>query len=181
MGTEIFIFDLDGTLVPYCGLAPLPGVSARLKELADGGARLAIATNQAGPAWHQWKEGSFPPPTAVAARFSAIIARLPPLRKAAWFVSLHAPGLEEEAGALPDYEAIRDVLRAELARSCPRTRFHISADPDWRKPAPGMLLAAARQEPEKALFVGDRESDEEAARQAGISFEWAEDFFGRRG
>lgn len=50
-----------------------------------------------------------------------------------------------------------------------------------RKPQPGMLLEimqACELAPAQTLFVGDAETDREAARRAGISFVWAWDFFG---
>ena len=45
-----------------------------------------------------------------------------------------------------------------------------------RKPDPGPLLAAIEElgvEPSATLFVGDSESDAEAARRAGTDFQWA--------
>jgi D-glycero-D-manno-heptose 1,7-bisphosphate phosphatase len=52
---------------------------------------------------------------------------------------------------------------------------------DCRKPAPGMLVAAmghAGAAPRDTLFVGNAESDREAARRAGVRFAWAWDVFG---
>jgi D-glycero-D-manno-heptose 1,7-bisphosphate phosphatase len=51
-----------------------------------------------------------------------------------------------------------------------------------RKPAPGLLLRAmARQHAtaDETLFVGDLDTDREAARRAGVRFAWAAAFFGR--
>lgn len=50
-----------------------------------------------------------------------------------------------------------------------------------RKPEPGLLravMAHYRVPPERALFVGDAPTDEEAAARAGVGFRWAWDFFG---
>ncbi|MBW4422644.1 MAG: HAD-IIIA family hydrolase [Myxacorys californica WJT36-NPBG1] len=52
----------------------------------------------------------------------------------------------------------------------------------YRKPQPGMLkLAMVRHNhpPEDCLYIGDRPEDEEAARRAGVAFEWAEDWITR--
>jgi D-glycero-D-manno-heptose 1,7-bisphosphate phosphatase len=47
----------------------------------------------------------------------------------------------------------------------------------FRKPKPGMLLAAIRlYEPELTLYVGDREEDEQAAVAAEMDFRWAWDW-----
>lgn len=50
-----------------------------------------------------------------------------------------------------------------------------------RKPRPEMLLRLMRRfraAPSETLFVGDMESDEETAHNAGTRFAWAHDFFG---
>jgi D-glycero-D-manno-heptose 1,7-bisphosphate phosphatase len=49
-----------------------------------------------------------------------------------------------------------------------------------RKPAPGLLLRLLEHydvAPADALFVGDLDSDAEAARRAGVAFMWADQFF----
>jgi phosphoglycolate phosphatase len=46
------------------------------------------------------------------------------------------------------------------------------------KPDPGPLLAAVEAlgaAPERSLFVGDSDSDREAAQRAGLDFQWVED------
>ena len=61
---------------------------------------------------------------------------------------------------------------------CPHVPF---ADCPCRKPKPLMLVRlmhrfGARRD--ETLFVGDMERDEEAARRAGVRFQWAHEFFG---
>jgi len=54
-------------------------------------------------------------------------------------------------------------------------------DSPRRKPGAGMLLAileASGEKPEDTLMVGDREEDEQAAKNAGVAFRWSRDFFG---
>jgi D-glycero-D-manno-heptose 1,7-bisphosphate phosphatase len=49
-----------------------------------------------------------------------------------------------------------------------------------RKPNPGMILEIqerAKVGPIHTLFVGDRPEDEQAAHNAGVSFEWSDEFF----
>lgn len=53
-----------------------------------------------------------------------------------------------------------------------------------RKPSPGLLDEMCRfyaVERSRTLYVGDMESDQEAARRAFIDFVWAEEFFGGQG
>ena len=61
-------------------------------------------------------------------------------------------------------------------------KVHVAVDdPERVKPAPGMLLELMRiyqATPEETLFVGDAETDREAANRAGCGFMWARDFFG---
>ena len=50
---------------------------------------------------------------------------------------------------------------------------------NFRKPEPGMLIAAAKWAcVNEAIMIGDRPEDEAAAAAAGFAFEWAADFFG---
>ena len=56
-----------------------------------------------------------------------------------------------------------------------------SEDDPYRKPQPGMLIHAAGKldlDLENSLMVGDMSSDEGAAKNAKVKFEWAKDFFG---
>lgn len=51
---------------------------------------------------------------------------------------------------------------------------------DCRKPAPGMLLQLMLRNGvawSDTIFIGDQESDLQAAEAAGVRFEWAKDFF----
>lgn len=51
---------------------------------------------------------------------------------------------------------------------------------ECRKPKPGMLqeiIKHASVSPEQTIFIGDHEDDRLAAKNAGIKFMWAKDFF----
>lgn len=55
-----------------------------------------------------------------------------------------------------------------------------SVDSPDRKPGPGMLqkaMYAFEVTPEHTLFVGDMDTDQQAAQNAGCHFAWARDFF----
>jgi len=48
------------------------------------------------------------------------------------------------------------------------------------KPNPGMIHAAAKDlniDLKNSIMVGDRDSDAESAKRAGVKFQWANDFF----
>lgn len=84
------------------------------------------------------------------------------------------------------HQALLDALPVEVDASylCPhhpdgtdpRYAFHCPN----RKPAPGAILHALERfgaRPQDCLFVGDMDTDEQAARAAGVPFRWASDFF----
>jgi D-glycero-D-manno-heptose 1,7-bisphosphate phosphatase len=77
--------------------------------------------------------------------------------------------VEAAIGFVPEDAAI-EMCTCTAAAGCPN-----------HKPEPGMLLRILRRfgaAPDEALYVGDLDIDREAARRAGIAFEWARDFFG---
>lgn len=68
---------------------------------------------------------------------------------------------------------------AEAVQLCPHA---LDVPCDCRKPAAGMLHRIMRYYevmPAETLFVGDADVDAAAARNAGIAFAWASDFFER--
>ncbi len=119
----------------------IPGAGAALAEMARRGWRLVLITNQSGigRGYYGWDD------------FRAVQARL--------------------AGKLADEGAKLDAVLA-----CP---YHAEAKPPydrpdhlWRKPAPGMILTAAGQLPldlARSWMVGDKASDAEAGRAAGLA------------
>lgn len=81
---------------------------------------------------------------------------------------------------------LRDLARSLAGRPLPEEAIQLCPHrPDeccaCRKPAPAMLeriMGFYRVPAERTLFVGDAETDREAARRAGAGFAWAGDFFG---
>jgi len=100
------------------------------------------------------------------------------------FVVTNQAGIAKGVYGLDDYLAIRDLMRRDLSdigahiddeRFCPYHPDGVVAEysrsSDWRKPEPGMLLDLMRRWPvdaERSFLVGDRDTDVEAARRAGI-------------
>lgn len=146
--TGAVFFDRDGVLNEDSGYLHriedfrwMPGARAALRMVREAGLRAIVVTNQSG------------------------VAR----------------GLYGEA----DVATLHAWMRADLARdgididafySCPHhadatvARYRHADHPD-RKPNPGMILRAMRDwgiDPARALIVGDKESDMDAGRRAGI-------------
>jgi len=154
----LYIFDKDGTLVSGADgrpanstseQVPLPGVVERMAGLRIGGHYLAIASNQGGVAWG--------------------------------FIS------RSQAYRLVN-DAAEKVGRVDAVAVCCYDPKAIAKNPDSpyarpglrRKPAPGMLLDLMHRlgyRPEDTTYVGDQESDRQAAEAAGVRFVWASDFF----
>lgn len=160
---KLIVFDADGTLrsctvpgQPCPNRAGewqlIPGVQKRFGEIEWSNRHVAIVSNQAGIAL----------------------------------------GYMSEADA---FSMLNETLSSalELAPSTPLTRAiywcpHLpNAACPCRKPSPFLLLRSAfRLVEEKGtfvrldqmLYVGDQQSDREAAARAGIAFAWPHDFFG---
>ncbi len=171
----LYIFDLDSTLVEAYGIAVLPGVAVKLHQLVNEGHALSVATNQAGPAWRfETADSKYPLPSSLGERFQLIAEALPVLARAQWYIAVADARLSLSSGA---YE---QIIRA-FSEAAGTLAVHLSADLTWRKPAPGMLLAACAdyQSPvAHTVFVGDADSDAAAAKAAGIGFVLAARFFG---
>jgi beta-phosphoglucomutase-like phosphatase (HAD superfamily) len=157
------------------GERPLPGVTSTVGRLQGEGAKIAVATNQAGPAWGvSTGEAKYPDPRELGARFMRIAARIPPLADVPWFVAV---GDARLSLSQMDYQ---DLIR-DLETGADGLGLHASAAFSWRKPDPGMLLAICARygvPPDAAIFVGDADTDAEAAANAGMAFVIADAFFG---
>jgi FMN phosphatase YigB (HAD superfamily) len=157
-------FDFDGTLVQTWTATPLPGVRERLAELPEG-TRTFIATNQAGPVFRAMlQDGKYPTAGGVAVRIVAGLTALdwlPDLLIVCTHPGRYGDAWQIQAGHVAN--ALRAVLRACLAEPVPA----------WRKPAPGMLLEAARHFDvalTELTYVGDMQTDHQAAIAAGCRY-----------
>lgn len=163
----LYLFDMDGTLITnymenpgreYGVWEVLPRRKAKLDELRMRGDAICIVTNQRGVAFGYVAEAD------ADAKIDDVARRL----------GFYSP---RSSGDPP-----------------PRTVFacyyHEQGQGEWAdpvlaaqaKPSPAMLIEAMRAHPEQAargvLMVGDRDEDYEAARAAGVPFQWAHIFFG---
>lgn len=166
---RLAIFDVDGTLTEirpevrarqprlvtpnHLGeQQPIPGVVEALTDLKAAGLEIALATNRGG----------------VAFGYTTLDEAEALVEEAAEMC-----GIPEASKYLCPYHA-----RAKGPKAVPE----FAREHDCRKPNPGMLLAALEDHgvpAEAAFYVGDMDSDREAAENAGMDFYPADAFFGR--
>jgi D-glycero-D-manno-heptose 1,7-bisphosphate phosphatase len=147
MKRKAAFLDRDGVLVHDSGyvhriedLSFLPGVVAALRLLRDDGYRLVVVTNQSGIARGRYTEEDY---LAFTTEMRKRLAQEGIVLDAVY----HCPHLVD--AQVPRY-----------AMAC-----------DCRKPGPGMLLRALAEleiDPKASFIVGDRRSDLQAGRAAGL-------------
>jgi histidinol-phosphate phosphatase family protein len=96
-------------------------------------------------------------------------------------------GYQSHRQAWSTHQAVLDALPASVDANYLCPHHPEGTDPVYavpcpsRKPAPGAILDALARfgaRPAGCLFVGDHESDRQAAQAAGVPFAWAWQFFG---
>ena len=158
----LIVFDIDGTLVRTASGATfrksaddwqyLPGRLEKVQQLRQEGVKISLASNQAGVA--------FPWSSFTEAEIQSEINHVARDIGAEYIgICYTTPNPK----ALPQYHNLNDQRR---------------------KPGPGMLIEAMQHFNVRitdTLFVGDRAEDEQAAVVAGVSFQYADDFFSAKG
>jgi len=166
---RILIADLDGTLVETWRETALPGIPERLAELRAQGATVAVVTNQGGVGYRyaheqrgEWAQAArYPTLDQVLTRLTTIAGALLIDRI---YTCLHHG--REDWPTPPEWADGRIEQYGSMM---------VTWRPDWRKPAPGMLLQALEDlgaVPGEVLMVGDRPEDQAAALAAGMPFQW---------
>lgn len=143
------IFDRDGVLNVDTGYAfdPdklewMPGARAAVARVNAAGVAAVITTNQSGIGRGYYTEDQMH--------------------------AFHAEMLRQLAA---DGARIDRIYFAPHHEDAPEPRYRVANHPD-RKPNPGMLLKALTDfavSPSDAIMIGDKESDMEAARRAGVA------------
>lgn len=175
---NLIIFDIDGTLADRDTNVLLPGVLEWFESQSHNHT-IALATNQGGVGLRWWmvKDG-FGEPDRYPDEDDALD---------------HVTAVVNQLGLSPERRADLD-LRTYICfayQSKKSGQWNPIPDgkandwrwlPEYRKPAPGMLIRAMQEanfSAPETLMVGDSEEDEQAAWGAGCHFQSASDFFGR--
>jgi D-glycero-D-manno-heptose 1,7-bisphosphate phosphatase len=171
----LYLFDLDGTLITsymdrpdkdYHAWEMLPGRIAAIERLQHLGNEIGIVTNQAGVAFGHTTEADF---VRKAGRVALALGYA--------CVDIHAGGaygLRAIGAGAPRLSAY--VCYADARARDPRYQ----AGAHRRKPSGAMIreaLAEAGASADEAIYIGDMESDLQAAKDAGVRFQWAHIFF----
>lgn len=173
----LYIFDLDGTLTEFTETDLYPDVIDWFEE--NKPEQVAIATNQGGVGLRYWME---PRPKDNYDGFGDNWERLPTMESVYSRLITVQIEIEKITGYKPQYFASFRYLSSNNNWSPIPDKFAGSPtwSASWRKPNPGMLLAAARKFKVPlgdCLMIGDDIVDKDAAANAGMSFQYAVDFF----
>ena len=176
--TSLICLDIDGTIVESNKSTELlPNVKLFFQKLATEFPKMKIAlvTNQGAVGLRYWMEiGRFGDPTTlptqaeVETRINAIVQNI----REIWPGELHVFMAFR-------YQSKNSQKWGPSIKRIDDQRWN----QDWRKPGPGMIRAAIKAakvspfELGKILMVGDMDSDELAAKNAGVRFRKAPHFF----
>ena len=173
---KLIIFDIDGTLADRDSDEILPGVRAFFDKHSHD-FTFALATNQGGVGLRHWMEvegfgdpSQYPTEAQAVEHICAVMDGLTPDGRNNGYITFYV------------CYAYQSKKSGKWGPSPYQLITPNEWNPDFRKPAPGMLLAAmadANASPAQTLMVGDSEEDEQAAKAAGCHFQYADDFFQR--
>lgn len=168
--TKLLILDRDGTITQngvrpgdyinhHTELAPIPGATERINQYFADGWRVVVASNQGGI------EKGFISLEECIAGFDRTMLMFPEVE-----YCLFCPNAWPSLG----------VRAYGVAKGGINANPEFISGVNWggfRKPEPGMLIwLRDRFSTDECLFVGDRPEDEQAAKNAGMSFLSADDW-----
>lgn len=190
---KLIIFDLDGTLTYFKDTRFPPGVIEFFEYVKDKPVQIAIATNQGAVGLRRWMQlHNFP---SDPDEFESAMRRYPPQSEVDARIAEITEELSEICGKeIKVYTCYRYQSQSSGKWSpVPPEGYYQDESghmqvknewrKEWRKPDIGMLLKAIKDsglilyDSDDVLYVGDRESDKEAASVAGISYQDHDDFF----
>lgn len=180
---RVLALDFDGTLVKSFTSEPLRNARAALKQV-DSDLQLAVCTNQAGPVFRLAGIGGtrYPTPAEVAQNLDRGLRAcgIAPQRLGALLIATW-PGETWRGDPADALDAAQDAA-AQLTATLTAQGWaaYATASPQWRKPGPGMLVGLATRLNvlrSEIVYVGDRDSDQQAAQAAGVRFVWAKEWW----
>lgn len=187
---SLYLFDVDGTIVvsflrqgagndAYDQVEVLPGRLEKLAELREAGHSVALVTNQGGVAM------GYQDPGQVIQKMTKVVEACglwgEPDRRICWAPTVAvggARGVEVE----PERRT-KPWVYVSFGHPKPKVPGWLDSS-DWRKPGGGMIREAMSDHgfgPATTTFVGDMDSDRQAALAAGVRYVDAEEFFWRDG
>lgn len=170
---EAVLYDLDGVLVESF-TSTLTSMVPILRDRHQIPA--IICTNQSGPSWREFtKNPKYPTIESLVHRFHKIQEQLvQQMDIRSWYIAIGDTRIyEHNLCSYEEYVMTMDQLKNRFLNAL-NFQASISANPLWRKPAPGMLEEAAaflHVNPDRCLYYGDMETDRLAAHAARMSFE----------
>lgn len=161
----LYLFDMDGTLITgymdnpgreYDQWDVLPKRKARIRELLLQGNEVCIITNQGGVAFGHVTDRQ------ADTKIHKVLSEL-------GLIDLRSDGDPAPARVIACYSDTRG-----------RPPWNDPVDAARRKPSGAMIREAIARFPVAAslgvVYVGDRLEDYEAAKDAGVPFQWAHEF-----
>ena len=178
---SLLCLDVDGTVVETNkSLVIIPKVAEFLSKLDPTRVKIALVTNQGGVGLKHWMTvnnfgdpSTLPTQQDVESRIQAILDKVKAVFPGQINVYMAFRYQSKGGNGKPP----RWAPVPAAAKNDPRWQQ------EWRKPNPGMIVAAMKWagvspfEKNKVLMIGDMDSDEGAAKTAGVLFRRAPDFF----
>lgn len=187
---DLVLFDLDGTLIrsfmreggggasqDYDLVEAMPGALERVDRLHEDGTHVAFVTNQGGVAFgYQTVE-------QVMAKMACVCGLFGLPYNGGW--ACVGVGLAVTFDGLPiSYEQALEACPPGVYVSLGHPNAKVEryrVDSGWRKPGGDMIGQAMADyevhEPSLVLFVGDMETDRQAAEAAGVEYADAGEYF----
>lgn len=183
----IYGFDFDGTLCERDTSTPLPGIREAISNLKDADG-IFVATNQAGPLYRAvTKDLKYPTTEEIAKKILFGCINLDLLTpQTIIFVAVGPPDHHDNdliwtCHANEIQEEMQLYFDKKLKYS--PAVCAVSSDPRWRKPKPNMLRVAKEYSKNyynstDILYIGDMDTDRQAAEAAGVRFQHVDEFLG---
>jgi len=186
---RVLFFDLDGTIAEFKTGILLPGVMSYFQsQIGNDDIHFELVTNQGGAGLRRWMKtkdfgnpDKYPSEMEVYFYIEKVLQAIyeKPKFKAddypQWIVNIAFNYCTKQGGNSPEFDEYPETTSLW---------WYASHEVEWRKPSGYIIKTAMTDngyEPQECLMVGDDWGNEDsgAARNAGIDFLHADDFFNR--